>query len=1329
VLPPLGAPTVDAGLPQIAQAGATVTLNGQVTDPNNPPLDVAAQWTQAIGDPIIALTDAGAAVTTFGAPTLNVGDPTLTLTFHLTATNSAGSTTGTTTVEVLPPLGAPTVDAGLPQVVPAGATVTLNGQVTDPNNPPLEVTAQWTQASGDPIIALTDAGAAVTTFGAPTLNVGDPTLTLTFHLTATNAVGATIASTTVDVLPPLGQPILDAIPPQSVPAASMVSFTASAADPNAPPLPLSHTWRQTTGPSVQLINPTAATVTFLAPALAVGQLPAMLTFVVTVSNGTLATEGTTSVEVIPPVGPPTVDAGRVQSVAAESPVTLRGDARDPNAPAKPLTFEWVQTSGPPVELINPAQLTATFVAPAVAPGDPALPLGFSLTVSNGVFSTTALTTVVVQPRNALLAPIQTVFSDGSGHRTTPPFLLNAGDLVVAFVSGDLLNALLPGPQAATVSGGGLAWTLVRRVTAQFGTSEVWTTIAPATLPNATVTATMAFPTSQTSLTVMTFAGSSGIGASAGASASSGAPTVSLRTTRGGSRAYAVGNDWDGTVARTPAAGQTLVHQYLGPMDTHWVQTLTSGAIWPSDTTVQLRDTAPTHHRWNFVAVEILAVDPIAPPAVNAGAAQTVQAGTQVTLNATASDANIPPRPVSQLWTQSSGIPVTLADAGALTTTFTAPPLSVGTAPQTLGFKIAVNNGAITTEATTSVVVQPPTGPPVVTVWPAQTVAGSTSVIIGGTATDPNNPVRPVTQTWTQTAGPPVSLANANAAITSFVAPALNASDPPVTLEFTLTANNGVLSGSAATTVIVQPQPLDPVGPVSLSVVQTLFSDGTGDRTTAPFAVGVGDLAVAFVSGDLTSRQVPGPQRATVSGGGLPWTLVRRVNAQYGTSEVWAALVPAAVPAVTVTATMAFPTSQTSLAVMTFAGTGGVGTSAGASAGSGAPTVALKTTKAGSLVYGVGNDWDGTTARTTASGQTLVHQYLGPSDTHWVQTLTAGAAGPAGTTVQLRDTAPTNHRWNFAAVEILAVQPLTAPTANAGQIQSVNSGAPVTLNGIATDPNVPARPLTFTWTQTSGPPVTLGTPNALTTSFTAPPMTAGDPPIPLGFTLTVSNGVFTTIASTTVIVHSIATPLAAVQTVFSDGSGHRTAPPVAVGLGDLVVAFVSSDLLSALVPGPQLATVSGGGLSWTLVRRVNAQYGTSEVWAALAPSAGSGLTVTATMAFPTSQTSLTVMTFAGAGGIGASAGANGGSGAPTISLRTTKAGSLVYGVGNDWDGTVSRTPAAGQTLVHQYLGPADTHWVQTLTSGAVPGAGTTVQLRDTAPTNHRWNFAAVEIVVR
>ena len=69
---------------------------------------------------------------------------------------------------------------------------------------------------------------------------------------------------------------------------------------------------------------------------------------------------------------------------------------------------------------------------------------------------------------------------------------------------------------------------------------------------------------------------------------------------------------------------------------------------------------------------------------------------------------------------------------------------------------------------------------------------------------------------------------------------------------------------------------------------------------------------------------------------------------------------------------------------------------------------------------------------------------------------------------------------------------------------------------------------------------------------------------------------------------------------------------------------------------------------------------------------------------------------------------------------------MYGVGNDWNGDVPRTVGANQTMVHEFLNDGnDTFWVQQLTD-PVPLVGN-VTLDDTAPTDHIWNFAAVEIV--
>ena len=75
-----------------------------------------------------------------------------------------------------------------------------------------------------------------------------------------------------------------------------------------------------------------------------------------------------------------------------------------------------------------------------------------------------------------------------------------------------------------------------------------------------------------------------------------------------------------------------------------------------------------------------------------------------------------------------------------------------------------------------------------------------------------------------------------------------------------------------------------------------------------------------------------------------------------------------------------------------------------------------------------------------------------------------------------------------------------------------------------------------------------------------------------------------------------------------------------------------------------------------------------------------------------------------------------------------AGSYVVGVGNDWDGAVPRGVPAGQAMVHQWpdVGVGDTFWVQRGVVSA-QGQGEQLSLGDSAPVDHQWNLAAVEIL--
>jgi len=184
--------------------------------------------------------------------------------------------------------------------------------------------------------------------------------------------------------------------------------------------------------------------------------------------------------------------------------------------------------------------------------------------------------------------------------------------------------------------------------------------------------------------------------------------------------------------------------------------------------------------------------------------------------------------------------------------------------------------------------------------------------------------------------------------------------------------------------------------------------------------------------------------------------------------------------------------------------------------------------------------------------------------------------------------------------------------------------------------------------------------------------------------------------------------------------------------ELLLAFVATDYISG--SNTTVTNVTGAGVNWTLVKRTNTQKGTAEIWRAFATTPLTNATVTATLS-QSVLSLLTVVTYAGvdtsgtngSGAIGATATGNAKKGAPSASLVTTRNGSWVFGVGNDYDNAIARTPDSGQSLVSQYLTPAgDTYWVQKQDAPTAL-AGTTVKIDDTAPTGDRFNLSAVEVL--
>jgi hypothetical protein len=204
---------------------------------------------------------------------------------------------------------------------------------------------------------------------------------------------------------------------------------------------------------------------------------------------------------------------------------------------------------------------------------------------------------------------------------------------------------------------------------------------------------------------------------------------------------------------------------------------------------------------------------------------------------------------------------------------------------------------------------------------------------------------------------------------------------------------------------------------------------------------------------------------------------------------------------------------------------------------------------------------------------------------------------------------------------------------------------------------------------------------------------------------------------TVTIDSVITQSATTTTTTSPFS---TSEP-----GEILLAFADSD---GPATGGQTLEVSGAGLSWSLVRRANAQTGDAEIWMARTVGSLLDATVTETASEPGYNQSLTVLPLSGASGVGASAGAAGAKGAQSVSLTSTAAGSVALATGNDPEKATVRKLGAGQELLSQTLesAPEDTYWTQYATTPS-SASGQTMTLNDTAPTSDPWNLAAVEVL--
>ena len=253
--------------------------------------------------------------------------------------------------------------------------IALIGQGSDPDNDAL--TYLWEQLSGEPVV-LSAVDIAEPHFLAPSVNNGE-IKTLEFSLTVSDPFGGSSQeSITINVHPINHTPTVDAGRDKLLlPSVNAITLFANAHDSDGDLL--SFTWKQIGGQHLSSTDLNKKHLTLDSAFLDFNNFET-ITFEVTVDDGFGGTDSDIVDVYIGAFGAESstirVNAGPIQTVNEGSQVTLFGEGWEVDN--KPITFSWLQSTGPMVTLSSTVVAQPIFTAPNIE-GEQPIILSFVLT--------------------------------------------------------------------------------------------------------------------------------------------------------------------------------------------------------------------------------------------------------------------------------------------------------------------------------------------------------------------------------------------------------------------------------------------------------------------------------------------------------------------------------------------------------------------------------------------------------------------------------------------------------------------------------------------------------------------------------------------------------------------------------------------------------------------------------------------------------------------------------------------------------------------------------------------------------------------------------------